>query len=391
VNPVIVVATYNRLNSLDRLLKSLCSAVYRNQDVTLIVSVDKHPDLEGEIIEYLADFKWPHGEFLIKTYTNRLGLKEHFLRCCDFALSFGSVVFLEDDFVVSPWFYRYAESVLAFYSGDPRVAGHSLYSIRINEFANRKFQPRNDGFGEFFVQIPSWGKCFTSDQWQQFRDWYDQVDSNDHEELLPAVARKWGTSSFKREYIKYLAATNRFIAYPRDGLVTNFGLEGTHYTVSDSTVQIPILMPNKSADEIKFSHGEFDRSAAVYDTYMEPLPSILAADCGFLEDIDFVVDLYGIKPRSKMDKEYVLTSKIAKVALLSFGRTLIPHEMNIVSSVEGTHFRLARVEDLGGRRKSLALYLSDASYDLGYASPLKILLVDVMKIVKRALSLLNFR
>jgi hypothetical protein len=65
-----------------------------------------------------------------------------------------------------------------------------------------------------------------------------------------------------------------------------------------------------------------------------------------LRAFDYAVDLYATKPRTSLRADYVLTSRPVRRAVRSFGRTLWPHEMNIVADAPGYALSLARPEDL---------------------------------------------
>ena len=57
---VIVIVTYNRLNSVKRLLNSLNYAYYLNDKVDLIISIDySGSDI---IYNYVKDYTWDFGE-----------------------------------------------------------------------------------------------------------------------------------------------------------------------------------------------------------------------------------------------------------------------------------------------------------------------------------------
>ena len=50
------------------------------------------------------------------------------LQCGDISYEYGSVIVLEDDLFVSPFFYKYAVEAQEFYRDDNRIGGISLYN-----------------------------------------------------------------------------------------------------------------------------------------------------------------------------------------------------------------------------------------------------------------------
>src|SRR4030043_1928352 len=124
-SPAIVVVAYNRPRSLERLLSSLRNAK-KISNAELIISIDnKEP--ENIIIKNIADaFEWPYGDKKVIYQEKRLGLKQHVLQCGDLSQKYGSIIMLEDDLMVSPYFYDFAKKALEFYDGDDKIGGVSL-------------------------------------------------------------------------------------------------------------------------------------------------------------------------------------------------------------------------------------------------------------------------
>jgi hypothetical protein len=385
MQPVIIISTYNRLDSLNRLLNSLLQSDFSSfKSVRLLISVDKHKDDEEKILFFLKTFDWPYGEFLIKTYPERLGLKKHFIKCCDFSQEYGSIIFLEDDFIVSRSFYEYATQAVNFYKGDSKIAGVCLYDLAYNEFSNRSFTALLDNNDQYFMQLVSWGKIFTKNQWSDFKDWFLSEEEGGKDIMLPKVVQKWSNQSFKKEYIKYLISKNKFFVFPRKSFVTNYGDKGEHFQHNDTKFQRPIRIDFKSG--LNFNFVNFENSLVIYDVYMEILPEKLKLLNQELREYDFTVDLYGIKPIKKINTTYILTSKKVQNCILSFGRVTLPHESNIIFNNNGDYFHLAETKYVTGRTKSFITYFKDALYDDPGLSPFKLFFIDLWKSILKVKS-----
>ena len=64
MNIAIVVVTYNRVDSLSRLMDSLERASYGNDRIPLIISVDKS---NTNVVEDFADnYVWPYGDKIVQ-------------------------------------------------------------------------------------------------------------------------------------------------------------------------------------------------------------------------------------------------------------------------------------------------------------------------------------
>lgn len=187
------------------------------------------------------DFGWRFGDKHVVAHPTRLGLREHILRCGDLSEKYGGVIVLEDDLYVSPEFYEYTLEALAFYRTNSRIAGISLYNYRYNETAKLAFRAIEDGSDCYFMQTASsWGQCWTWDQWRAFRQWYDE--NREQPAAIPKNVESWPETSWKKYFIKYVVATDRFFVFPRISLTTNFSNSGTHEIAPGNYLQVPLLM-----------------------------------------------------------------------------------------------------------------------------------------------------
>ena len=122
----IVAVGYNRPDSMNDLLKSIVKADYDSDRVDLIVSIDKG-ERQSEVISVAEQISWSFGEKIIRAFSERQGLRNHIIQCGDLTEKYDAVVVLEDDLLVSRYFYSYVKQTLKFYQNDPNIAGISLY------------------------------------------------------------------------------------------------------------------------------------------------------------------------------------------------------------------------------------------------------------------------
>src|SRR5690625_1023767 len=158
--PIVVIA-YNRDLTLKRLLNSLDQANYDEDNVDLIISIDKTNN--SSVYQIAEKFEWRYGSKIIIKREENLGLRKHVLTCGDLVLKYDGLIMLEDDLVVSPAFYQFATEATLFYNNDSNIAGISLYTYRISEFSNlRTFIPMQDDSDIFYMKVPSsWGQLWT--------------------------------------------------------------------------------------------------------------------------------------------------------------------------------------------------------------------------------------
>ncbi len=336
MNPAIVIATYNRDQSLKRLLHSLARAGFSSGPVDLVISIDGSDN--QAVYEAANDFKWRHGKKEILKREEHLGLRNHILACGDLTSIYDSIVFLEDDLFVSPFFYEFITASLEFYGSTEEIAGISLYSERHNETAQMPFLPLGDDSDVFFLQWPSsWGQCWTREQWQGFRSWYAKPD---HEAIMtsgriPRNVTRWPEDSWKKYFVAYMVACNKFFLYPRLSLSSNFGDHGVHHKRDETLFQVPLQLLKRD-----WRFKKIGDSPAQYDVFHEILPEKLKTLAKNLDDYDFEVDFYGQKDLSALTSEYLLTSRSSENPIRSYGKRLKPVELNVVCEIEGEDIRL---------------------------------------------------
>ncbi len=317
----IVVVTYNRANSLKRLLDSLAEADYKGAgNVPLVISIDNSGNDEPARIA--EDFDWKYGDKKILKHGERLGLKSHILKCGELTEEYGSIIMLEDDLFVSPQFYIYAEKALDFTADDVRIAGVSLYAHRFNVFARLPFEPVNDGYSNWYFKFASsWGQAWSREQWRGFKEWLGIHDGEAvTESALPSDIAGWGDRSWLKYADKYLADQDKYFFYPRNSYTTNFADEGEHAANSVTDLQVPLV---EGEEQYRFS--DLDTSKAVYDPYFEN------------GTLDHETDLYGLKSRDgHLSGRYVYSTKaLGFKSVQSYGLKLKPMEANILHRIDG--------------------------------------------------------
>lgn len=341
MNIPIVIAAYNRAHTLSRLLSSLAKGNYPDP-VKLIISIDSGgPDSVKAVAN---DFHWEFGPKQVIDQPENLGLRNHILFCGDITSQYDGIILLEDDLYVSPWFYKYTVAALDFYSACKDVCGVSLYSYLYNETAYLPFKPLNDGSDVYFMQLPcSWGQAWLKEDWAAFRKWYDLNASSSFQDdpTLPPNIAFWPATSWKKYFLKYMVEHNKFFIYPHISQTTNFGDKGQHHQ-GTNVFQVPISV----GDCESYFFRSFEDCLIKYDAFCELLPESLLKLCRWPLPENLSVDLYGSKGIENIRSEYVVTSKRSSSYAESFGRRMVPQELNIINQIQGDDFIVARVDSL---------------------------------------------
>jgi glycosyltransferase involved in cell wall biosynthesis len=343
LNPAIVISAYNRSQALIRLLTSLQKATYPpDQIIPLVISLDAAGD-NSEVAQVAGDFHWQAGPKTIIPHQRHLGPVPHFYACGDLTASYGDIIYLEDDLVVSPVFYHYAWQALSFFRDDERIGGLSLYGLWFNGYTQEPFVPLADEADHFFLQVPyTQGQVFSKGQWARFKQWRETDGKGlPDRKALHAAWFKFREDEWFPWLTRYLVDTGRYYVFPRVSLATGAGDRGTHFSQPTSFFQAPLQRGKTS-----FSFKSLDQSLAVYDSFFEISPERLNCLAPGLQGYRYTVDLYATRSRQNIQTEYVLTSRPCRRAVASYGKAMWPLEANIEYAVPGKEIFLCRAEDL---------------------------------------------
>lgn len=367
MNIAIVVTTYNRPNSLDRVLNSLKNAYYFNDEVPLYISIDKCSDSQKakEVLNVAQNFKWEQGPKFINEEEKNLGLKNHILKCGKLTNIFENIILLEDDIYVDKNFYLFAKQALTYYVNDERIAGISLYNHEVQQSTSRPFQPIYEDNDVYFLQYAqSWGQVWSKKWWSLFEQWLEKEgDTYIPSDEVPYNVNLWPLSSWLKFHIKYVIKNDKYFVYPRVSLTTNFTDSGTHNHVSNTDYQVRLQYNKKN----NYRFISLDESESIYDGFFENITLRR-----FLEqkyNINSVeVDLFGVKDK-KYASNFVLTTKILKNTSIikSYGLKLRPHELNVLLEIPGNEiflYDLRNSENSVMKNNTFKMQLNHIKYDL---------------------------
>lgn len=320
--------TFNRINSIKRLLNSLEKADYKGQSPTLIISIDKSNT--SEIEDFANNYVWEYGEKKIYTHSDNLGLRRHVLECGNRIKDYDALIVLEDDITVSPYFYDYAIQAIEKYQEDERIAGISLYNFPINYQTRLPFNPVKSEFDVFMMNCAqSWGQIWMKKQWNAFMQWYEKNNEDFNCPYLPQALNTWPKSSWLKYHTRYCIEENKYFVYPYESLSTNNNDIGTHIKVKTSNFfQSALqLFPKK-----EYRLPSFNEAPVKYDGFFEPQFLYKYLN---IEVKNLCVDLYGSKNKD-LFKRYLLTRKKLPYRIIkSFSLKYKPIEANIILNIKG--------------------------------------------------------
>ena len=346
MQPAIVISAFNRPGALARLLSSLQRADYpKGVQIPLIVSIDaSQGPAHIQVRDEAQGFKWQHGPLEVVLHERHLGPLENFYYCGGLTHQYESVIFLEDDLVVSPVFYYFGVQALEAVADQAHVGGVSLYTYAFNGYTHYPFVPIADGGDNFFMQVPSiLGQAWTSAQWALFTKW--RTNSTKSSITLKDQLHPFWSQFDRDDYFpiltKYLVATDQFTIFPRSSHTTGFGDVGVHFTSTTAYYQVPLQRRQKT-----YRFNDLETAFAVYDSFHEILPERLKRLAVEIRDFDFDVDLNATKSQRHLGAEYVLTSRICKNPRQTFAQAMWPLEANVIENIPGSGLSLCRPEHI---------------------------------------------
>jgi len=357
MKPAIIVVGYNRVYSLQRLLDSIKKASYPSDNITLIISIDYHPSNQ-DIIRVAEDFDWQHGEKIISTHEQRMGLKAHVLECGDYSRKYGCIIVLEDDLAVAEDYYYYTVAAQEYYQDNDRIAGVALYRQEWNDFSCNAFRPIPTIYSSFFRQsCESWGQSWTEKQWNKFREWLKENPVLHPGIKIPKAIYSWPETSWGKYFCAYVVENDMFFVFPYIARSTCFSEVGQH--TGEKTIENQVCLMTGIPDNYLFPN--IDQSVH-YDIFFENLDLQRTLE-GYTHGEKCRIDLYG--KHTEGDERYLLSTIPRPFKVLkSYGLEVRPPEVNVIKDIPGNDIFLydTTVSDISPRSS----YSMDA-YDLdGY-------------------------
>jgi hypothetical protein len=324
----IVIVCYNRLPGVMRLVKQLEKADYDNRkDIDLIFSIDNSGTSLVE--DYANEYLWPYGQKIVRTFSERQGLKKHILQCGEYTEQYDIVTILEDDIFVSDSFYNYAYQAAEYYWEDNNIAGISLYSFQKN-WLNwvYRFEPQKNDKDTYFLKIAqSWGQVWTRNKWRPFKEWYLKHKEFSKGGNIPSALYSWPDSSWLKYHDRYCIENNKYFVYPYVSLSTNYSDPGEHATYPVTDHQVELQYSKKI-----YNFSPFNKDAIRYDEYMER--EGLARFLG-VNSNELCVSLWATKPNTFL-KRYLLTTDILPYkCIANYSLSLRPIELSVIQGIIG--------------------------------------------------------
>lgn len=334
----IVIAAYNRPDSLERLLRSL-KPTANGVETDLIISIDGN---DSKVIKVAQEYIWQFGRKELKINDTELGLKHHLLQCIQLGLNYDGIIVLEDDLWLSPVFTQYNGLLMSHLDELRKYSSFAFYHQHYYP-STGYFRYYNEPFCYSSPYPCSSGFMMLNDEIRNFMDWIKL--GNDENLIVPQFIRKW-THSWKKTYAAYMLDNGKEVLYPPASVITNFGDAGVHHKESSNFFQSP-LMGEELLQILSF------KLIKEFDVFLDLSASMIKQCVPDLEAYEFEVDLSGSKALEDIDSHYLLSSKKCFKPIFSWSNALKPVESNLVFDAQGEGVSFGKAEDFVEDKYSL--------------------------------------
>ena len=196
----IIVLTYNRPASLQKLLTSLNTLILDGCTAYLEIWIDC--DTRGKVDDFTVkvaeNYRWKSGRSRVHKREEHAGLLGQWIDTWRPAVhSQEMALILEDDLTLSPYAYRWlraAKNTFTKHLNRDKIAGYTLQSENVNiATTGRRLQVKNDQQLFAYQLLGSWGFSPDGKSWRLFQDWYHQVHDNKsfHPYVKGLLMTKW--------------------------------------------------------------------------------------------------------------------------------------------------------------------------------------------------------
>lgn len=184
----VIVLTMNRGKSLLRLLQTLQQGIYKDDVVAVDIWIDvvNSSHIDPLVLKIAQNFIWTQGPKTVHIQSTPAGLRGQWLYTWDRSIPGGLKdstkeipLILEDDLVLSPYFWQWLRAGHKAYENRPDIAGFTLQrdpgTLRIID--RKKIEPSQNFLFPF---VGSWGFSPTSKHWNNFTRWARIYQKHEH-------------------------------------------------------------------------------------------------------------------------------------------------------------------------------------------------------------------
>lgn len=177
----IIVLTYNRPEALSRCLTHLQEVILDGDTARMEIWVDRDHDnnVYNDTLDVAMSFKWTQGQVRVHVQEKHAGVYGQWINTWRPRASSAEIaIYLEDDMITSPFFYRWLKGAHWKYGNMDDICGYSLQEENV-KIASRDEKPldlrRSDELVYLYRVFGTWGFAPHPVKWREFQDWYHEA------------------------------------------------------------------------------------------------------------------------------------------------------------------------------------------------------------------------
>ncbi|XP_033725273.1 uncharacterized protein LOC117315236, partial [Pecten maximus] len=252
----VIVITYNRANSVVRLLESLNNADYLGDKVAIDVWIDRSKSgvIHEETYAKAKQFKFNHGIINVHNQTGHAGIYGQWMKTWNPPSDSKEIaVILEDDLTVSKYFYKWLKNVHAKYDSLPYINGYALqgYSMKHGGAAGQLRAP-DENIVFMYPILGTWGFSPNRENWIKYVKWFDSMSKvNNFKPTVSGILPTLWYNNFIKQgktggmwsmwHIYHAWKFKEQTIYPnlpgKSGLTINWKESGLHYSKSQTVTK----------------------------------------------------------------------------------------------------------------------------------------------------------
>lgn len=167
----VIVLSMNRYTSLLALLKSLSTSLYDEDTIDLIIHVDHAPN-NDKVIAVARSYTWRFGKKTVEIAAEAKGLARAWLTAWKPVTELARAIILEDDTLVSNYWYKWLKAAWGAYHSCESLAGISLQrQTLVPKKPRRQWEIVNKHKPFLYPLVGSIGFSPNARHWRTFQEW----------------------------------------------------------------------------------------------------------------------------------------------------------------------------------------------------------------------------
>eukprot|EP01048_Picozoa_sp_COSAG05_P018124 COSAG05_NODE_2594_length_2861_cov_2.274801_1_plen_410_part_00 len=183
----VIVLTFNRAQSLSRLLQSLERVEWGCDRVDVDIRIDRPaadqschtscelPQHDRDVVETAREWadRWQHGQATVYKQPVNAGIVGQWLDCWEpTPQTRERAIIVEDDIELSPFCWRWLKAGHNYYAGWEQLAGFSLARMQLNTTSGGTVETGGPAPSFGYRLVGSWGFSPAPAHWARFREWF---------------------------------------------------------------------------------------------------------------------------------------------------------------------------------------------------------------------------